>query len=54
MNWDLAGIIGVVQSKVPWDKFYQSIEVHAEGGLQLVPHKDLCTLLELRAALSPL
>ena len=33
-------IVGVVQSKEPGDKFCQSIEVHAEGGLPLGPHKD--------------
>ena len=40
MNWDIADIVGVVQSNEPGDTFCQSIEVHAEGGLPLGPHKD--------------
>jgi len=36
MNWDPAGIVSVVQSKEPGDKFGQSIEVHAEGKLLVV------------------
>ena len=54
------GIVSVVQSKEPGDKCCQSIEVHAEGGLPLGPHKDqktqlqwhyCCPILELMAAL---
>ena len=40
VNWEPAGIDGMVQSKEPGNKFCQSIEVHAEGGLPPGPHKD--------------